>query len=156
MIKKTVINILSIILILFSIGQINAQEVKMTHQDSLNIALEKYYELNLKVFQTGSNINDIENVFDLFTKDFTYVHPKYGGVYTKEDLYNGYKRNQEKGSYNGRIVDIQIVNKVIGLDAIAVSKRFIKKEDGKIIDGKEQMSLFEFRNGKIFKIFEYW
>lgn len=133
-----------------------SQEVKMTHKDSLNTVLEKYYELNLKVFQSGSNINDIENVFNLFTEDFTYVHPKYGGVYTREDLYKGYKRNQEKGSYNSRVVDIKITNKIIGLNAITVSKRFIKKEEGKIDEGKEQMSLIEFRNGKICKIFEYW
>jgi hypothetical protein len=149
--------LISIVLITFCTSTlVFGQEEKMTHKDSINILLEKYYELNLKVFQSGSNMNDIDNVFNLFTEDFTYVHPKYGGVYSREDLYNGYKRNQEKGSYNSRIVDIKITNKIIGLNAIAVTKRFIKKEEGKIIEGKEQMSLFEFRNGKISKIFEHW
>lgn len=39
----------------------------------------------------------MDSVFTLFTDDFTYVHPNYGGVYTREDLYNGYKRNLKDG-----------------------------------------------------------
>ncbi len=134
----------------------NALSIKKTHKDSINTVLKKYYELNLKVFQSGSTIKDIDNIFHLFTDDFTYVHPKYGGVYTRDFLYKGYKRNQEKGSYNGKIIDIKVTNKIIGLNAIAVTKRFIKKEGGKIIEGDEQMAVFEFKEGKIVKIKEYW
>ena len=156
MIKRIVVNISSTILILFSFGIIDAQEIKMTHKDSLNVVLEKYYELNLKVFQSRSNIDDIDNVFNLFTEDFTYVHPKFGGIYTRENLYNGYKLNQEKGSYNGRVVDIEIMNKIVGLNAIAVDKRFIKKENDKTLEGEINMTIFEFRKGRISKILEYW
>lgn len=134
----------------------STSSIKKTHKDSLNMVLDKYYELNLKVFQAGSTIKDIDNIFNLFTDDFTYVHPKYGGVYSRENLYNGYKRNQEKGSYNGKTVDIKVTSKIIGLNAIAVTKRFIKKEDGKIVEGKEQMAVFEFKDSKIIKIKEYW
>lgn len=154
--KNKVTNLFLVFFTLFLIGSIDAQEIKMTHKDSLNVVLEKYYKLNLKVFQSGSTIEDIDNVFNLFTEDFTYVHPKYGGVYTRDNLYIGYKRNQEKGSYNGKIVDIQIMNKIVGLNAIAVNKRFIKKENDKILEGEINMTLFEFRKGKIYKIFEYW
>tara|TARA_R110002096_G_scaffold419657_1_gene624419 strand:+ start:2845 stop:3312 length:468 start_codon:yes stop_codon:yes gene_type:complete len=154
--KKTVTNLFSIFFIFFLIGKIDAQEIKMTQKDSLNVVLEKYYELNLKVFQSGSSIDDIDNVFNLFTEDFTYVHPKYGGVYTRENLYNGYVRNQEKGSYNGKVIDIQIMNRIVGLNAIAVNKRFIKKEKDETVEGEINMTLFEFRKGKIYKIFEYW
>tara|TARA_R110002111_G_scaffold134953_5_gene200977 strand:- start:223 stop:693 length:471 start_codon:yes stop_codon:yes gene_type:complete len=156
MMKKTVTNLFSIFFIFFLIGKIDAQEIKMTQKDSLNVVLEKYYELNLKVFQSGSSIDDIDNVFNLFTEDFTYVHPKYGGVYTRENLYNGYVRNQEKGSYNGKVIDIQIMNRIVGLNAIAVNKRFIKKEKDETVEGEINMTLFEFRKGKIYKIFEYW
>lgn len=156
MMKKTVTNLLSILFIFFLIGKINAQEIKMTHKDSLNVVLEKYYELNLKVFQSGSNIDDIDNIFSLLTEEFIYVHPKYGGVYTRENLYTGYKRNQEKGSYNGKVIDIQIINKIVGLNAIAVNKRFIKKVNDKTVEGEINMTLIEFRKGRISKIFEYW
>jgi len=127
-----------------------------TAKDSIDAVLNKYYKLNLKVFQSGSTIKDIDNIFNLFTDDFTYVHPKYGGVYTRENLYNGYKRNQEQGSYNGKIVDIKITSIMIGLNAIAVTKQFIKKEGGEIVEGKEQMAVFEFKDSKIIKIKEYW
>ncbi|OAD90731.1 hypothetical protein A7A78_14280 [Aequorivita soesokkakensis] len=133
-----------------------AQQSNLTHKDSLNHTLNQYYKLNLKVFQQNSTLKDIDNIFDLFTDDFTYVHPKYGGVYTREDLYNGYKRNQENGGYDGSVIDINIENIIYGLNAITVSKRFITKENGKMVEGDEQMALFEFKNGKIFMIKEYW
>lgn len=140
-----------------SLTIIQAQENNLTtHKDSLNYALNQYYKLNLKVFQQNSTTEDIDNIFALFTDDFTYVHPKYGGVYTREDLYNGYKRNQENGGYDGSVVDIKIENSIYGLNAITVSKRFITKEDGKVVKGNAQMALFEFKNGKIFMIKEYW
>lgn len=127
-----------------------------THKDSLNYTLNQYYKLNVKVFQQNSTLEDIDNIFNLFTDDFTYVHPKYGGVYTREDLYNGYKRNYDKGSYDGSVVDIKLENVIYGLNALTVSKRFIVKENDTLIERERQMTLFEFRNGKIFRIKEYW
>lgn len=126
------------------------------HKDSLNLILDQYYKLNLKVFQADSTPEDVDNIFELFTNDFTYVHPQYGGVYTREDLYNGYMRNQNNGGYDGSVVDIKMENKIVGLNAIALSKRFIKKEEGKIVEGEAQMALFEFKDGKIYRITEYW
>ena len=143
-------------LMILLMGKISAQEVTQPHKDSLSAVVEKYYELNLKVFQAGSNSNDIDNVFKIFTEDFTYVHPKYGGVYTRQDLYNGYIRNQENGGYNGQVADIKVVNRIIGLNAAVVSRVYIRKEEGQIKEGEAQMTLFEFKEGKIFKIFEYW
>jgi hypothetical protein len=134
----------------------HAQQSNLTHKDSLNYVLNQYYELNLKVFQQNSTLKDIDKIFGLFTDDFTYVHPNYGGVYTREDLYKGYKRNQEIGGYDGSIIDIKIENIIYGLNAITVSKRFITKENSKMVEGDEQMALFEFKNGKISMIKEYW
>ncbi len=126
------------------------------HKDSLNYVLEQYYKLNLKVFQADSTPEDVDNIFEMFTDDFTYVHPKYGGVYSREDLYNGYMRNQKNGGYDGSVVDIKVENKIIGLNSIAVSKRFIKLVQDKIVEGDAQMALFEFKDGKIFRIYEFW
>ncbi len=144
--------------LLFSVyNMAQAQQNNLiTPKDSLNYALNQYYKLNLKVFQQNSTLKDIDNIFELFTDDFTYVHRNYGGVYTREDLYNGYKRNQDNGGYDGSVVDIKIENSIYGLNAITVSKRFIKKEDGNVVEGDEQMALFEFKDGKIFMIKEYW
>ncbi|MET1259014.1 nuclear transport factor 2 family protein [Flagellimonas sp. DF-77] len=135
---------------------VNAQEVTEAHKDSLNGVVQQYYELNVKVFQADSTVEDIDNIFALFTADFTYVHPKYGGTYTRQDLYEGYIRNQKNGGYDGTVADIEIVNKIIGLNAVVTQKKFIEKKNGKLEKGKAQMTLFEFRNGKISRIFEYW
>lgn len=95
-------------------------------------------------------------LFDIFTEDFTYVHPKYGGEYTREDLHAGYPRNQQNGVFNGSVVDIEILNKIVGLNAVVIQKRFIEKKEGKLENGNPEMTLFEFENGKISRIFEYW
>ncbi len=125
---------------------------QMSHHDSLKIVVDNYYKFNKIVFQKGSTVEDIDNIFDLFTEDFVYIHPKYGGTYTRENLYNGYIRNQKNGGYDGSVTDIRIDNIIIGRNAVVTEKRFIKGEE----IGNPEMTLFEFRNGKIFKIFEYW
>jgi len=146
----------SIVLMLFATNQILAQDVTKAHTDSLETIVKNYYDLNLKIFQADSSVEDIDNTFKLFTNDFTYVHPKYGGVYKREDLYNGYVRNQKNGGYDGSVTDIRILNKIAGLNAVVVQKSFVENKDGMIKVGEPQMTLFEFRDGKISRIFEYW
>ena len=137
-------------------SNINAQDATAAHKDSLNLIVEKYYELNFIIFQANSTVENIDEVFELFTEDFTYTHPKYGGVYTREDLYNGYIRNQKNGGYDGNVIEIKILNKIVGLNAVVIEKRFVRKEEEGSNEEESDMTLFEFRNGKIFKIFEYW
>lgn len=144
--------IITISLFLFFTSEINAQEISVTHKDSLTTTVKEYYDLNIKVFKANSNVDDINAIFKLFTEDFTYVHPKYGGTYTREDLYNGYVRNQKNGGYDGSITDIKIINMITGLNAVVVEKKFIKGNE----EGELEMTLFEFKDGKISKIFEYW
>lgn len=148
--------LVSISLLVLATNQILAQDAAKAHQDSLDMVVGKYYELNFKIFQANSTIEDIDSAFELFTDDFEYVHPKYGGIYTREDLYNGYVRNQKNGSYDGKVTDIKIVNKIIGLDAMVVQRRFVENKDGGIKAGDPVMTLFEFKDGKISRIFEYW
>lgn len=144
-----------VLFLLISVG-IKAQEKIVTHKDSLNHIVKQYYDLNLKLFQADSKVEDVNNLFKLFAEDFTYVHPKYGGIYSRENLYNGYIRNQKNGAYNGKVVAIKIDNKITGLNAVVVEKRFVEKTGSEIKDGKTEMTLFEFKGGKISRIFEYW
>ncbi|MEQ8243683.1 nuclear transport factor 2 family protein [Fulvivirga sp.] len=154
---KFLLSILSILVFSFlRVHSVNAQEATQEHKDSLNRLVQAYYDLNLKVFQANSKVEDIDKIFELFTDDFTYAHPKYGGVYTREDLYNGYVRNQKNGGYDGSVVDIKILNKISGLKAVTVEKRFVTKENGQLTESEPQMTLFEFKDGKISRIFEYW
>jgi len=146
----------SIFLILFSTGPLLAQDATKAHKDSLNSVVKNYFELNLIVFQPNSTVEDIDRIFDLFTDEFVYVHPKYGGTYTREELYEGYVRNQKNGAYNGSIADIRIGKKIIGLNACVVQKHFVEKKGDELEEGEPQMTLFEFEKGKISRIFEYW
>ena len=145
-----------ICLILSGTKQSSGQDATKAHKDSLETIVKKYYDLNLKIFQANSTVEDIDKTFELFTDDFTYIHPKYGGEYSREDLYNGYVRNQKNGGYDGKVTDIKILNKIVGLNAVVVEKSFVEKKEGKIKDGEPEMTLFEFRDGKISRIFEYW
>lgn len=147
--------IFSLILLAHTVG-LKAQEATTAHKDSLNAMVNRYYELNVKVFQSGSTVEDIDNIFALFTDDFEYIHPKYGGTYTRQDLYDGYTRNQKNGSYDGSVTDIKVLSRIAGLNAVVTQKAFILIEEGQHVEDEPQMTLFEFRNGKISKIFEYW
>ena len=153
--RRKMKNVLLLIIILFTANIVAAQEISNTHKDSLNAIILKYYDLNLKIFQANSTVNDIDKVFDLFTENFTYIHPKYGGTYSRDDLYDGYVRNQKNGGYNGNVIDVEISNKIVGLNAAAVEKRYIEKNTSGTKKQLE-MTLFEFKEGKISRIFEYW
>ena len=135
---------------------VKAQSISKIDKDSLERIVQKYYSLNLTTFQANSTLEDIDRIFDLFDGDFEYVHPKYGGVYSRDDLYKGYVRNQKKGDYNGEIVDIIIKNKIVGLNLVVVERMYLFKNDQRTKEGESQVTLFEFKNGKISRIFEYW
>ena len=135
----------------------NAQSATQAHKDSLHGLVIRYYELNLKILQPSSTVEDIDKIFELFTDDFVYIHPKYGGTYTREVLYNGYVRNQKNGGYDGSTVDVKIENIIIGLNAVTTQRVYYQKSaEGELTEIDPGMTLFEFKNGKISKIFEYW
>ena len=132
------------------------QNVTPEHKDSLNVIIDDYYQLNVRVFQAGSTVADIDAIFSLFTDDFEYVHPKYGGSYSRQVLYDGYVNNQKNGRYDGSVVDIKELRRIVGLNAVVTEKVFVSKEAGEIVEGEPQMTLFEIRGGKISRIMEYW
>lgn len=109
------------------LGVRNERNTNSDEKSKQKELINQYYQLNLKIFSRGSDMKDVEALFQLFTEDFTYVHKEYGGVYTREELYNGYCRNLESGEYDGSIYDIRVFSLISGKDAIAVSKRFLSK-----------------------------
>lgn len=137
-------------------GSLKAQNATPAHKDSLNAIVNEYYRLNLAVFQANSTPEQIDQIFGLFTDDFVYEHPKYGGTYSREDLYNGYKRNQANGGYDGSVMDILEFTRITGLNAVVVERSYVTKGESGAKPGDKQMTLFEFRQGKIKRIFEYW
>ena len=137
-------------------GRMLGQQGEATSRDLMDGIISEYYELNLRVFRENSEVGDIERIFTLFTNDFTYIHPRYGGTYSRETLYDGYLRNLQEGNYDGSITNIKIHNRIFGLNAVAVQKSFVEKNEGGIIEKNPEMTLFEFRDGKICRITEFW
>ena len=149
--------IITVFLTLFLSIAANAQEATMAHKDSLKQTVQRYYALNLKIFQPNSTSGDVDELFNLFTEDFVYIHPKYGGEYPRKDIYEGYLNNQRNGNYDGSIVDVKIKNMITGLNGLTTERAYLKKtESGELKEVDAGMTLFEFSNGKISKIYEYW
>ncbi len=149
--------LLTVLILLLTQMDIHAQDLTATHKDSLSSIVQDYYDRNLKVYAKNSNQEDIDHLFDLFTDDFVYVHPKYGGEYSRQDIYDGYLNNQANGRFDGSTFDVEIKNMIIGLNGVATDRVYLRKSDS---GGPEEvdpgMTLFEFRNGRISRIMEYW
>ncbi|WNB18865.1 nuclear transport factor 2 family protein [Marivirga arenosa] len=153
---KISIQFLRLGLYITSIIPLSAQEKTITHQNSLQSILDKYYALHTQLFQAGSTISEIDQAFALFTADFTYTHTRFDSQYTRESLYKSAFWNLEQGNYDGRIVGYKIENTILGVNAATVQKRFLEKKNDVVVKSELQMTLFEFKNGKIPRIIEYW
>ncbi len=105
-----------------------AQHFTQSPKDSLEIVVGKYYDLNLKIFRSNATRRNIDSIFSLFTDDFPHVHPAYGGIYSRENLYNGYVRNQNNRANNGEIMEIKIKNKMVGLNVVVVQRSYLSKK----------------------------
>lgn len=73
----------------------------------------------------------------------------------REDLHNEYVQNQKNGGYDGRVTEVKILHKIIGLNAVVIQKSFVEKRRQNR-RCRTINTLFEFRDGKISRIFEYW
>ena len=102
-----------------------------------------------RIMLRGSTVEDIDTLFSLYTDDFTYVHEVYGGVYTREELYNNSKRFLKTGKYQHTHNRYKILNIIPGLNAAAVQR--LEVESGNI-----HLAVFEFEGDKVSKIIEYW
>lgn len=126
----------------------NYQLVKPLSKEELNVVFENYQKAESKVFKAGSNVVDVDDLYEFYTPDFTYNHPQYGGVYSRELLYNNTIKFQALGRYNDSKERVTLM-KIIGLNAIVLERKYIGET-------KTTMTLFEFRKNKISYIREYW
>ena len=75
---STIMKNLLILIICLQTAILAKGQTNQNHRDSLNQLISSYYNRNIKVFQSGSSVEDIDRIFDLFTDDFTYVPPYLG------------------------------------------------------------------------------
>lgn len=117
-------------------------------KDQLIAIFGKYQKAQENVFRSGSAVSDVDDLYSFYTDDFEYNHPKYGGIYSRELLYNNTVKYLKKGAYNNTPKS-SVVKMIVGLNAIVVEE---KTEN----ESETTMTLFKFRNDKIYYIEEYW
>ena len=104
-----------------------------------------------KVMLQGSTVADVDALFSLYTDDFVYIHAAYGGTYTRDELYRNTVRLLERGLYNKTEPRYTLISTIPGYEGIAVERQ----ETHKGITSNH-LAVFEFRDGKVSKIVEYW
>ena len=138
------------ILVTISISDSIAQSNDSTtlSKEELIFVFEKYQKAQDNTFRAGSLISDIDELYSFYTDDFEYNHPKYGGIYTREHLYNNTVKFLKEGRYANSKKRLTL-NRIVGLDAIVIEQQY---------EGRSEttMTLFKFRKDKIYYIEEYW
>ena len=66
--KKHLTILVFIISVVLTTNQISAQNATKEHKDSLNAVVTRYYDLNIKIFQANSSVEDIDSTFELYRR----------------------------------------------------------------------------------------
>lgn len=104
-----------------------------------------------KAIRLKTTVADADELFSLYTDDFVYIHEVYGGIYTREDLYNNTVKYIKSGGYTRTDDRYKIISMIPGYNAIAVQR----EQTYKGITSKH-LAVFEFTGDKVSKITEYW
>ncbi|KGJ88758.1 nuclear transport factor 2 family protein [Thalassotalea sp. ND16A] len=113
----------------------------------------EFITLSDKTKVKGAVVSDIENVALLLAEDMRYQHPNYSADLTKKEFIQGLK------NYMGVAdsLSTEIIDKIEGLNAISITYVSTTEMNGATeVDKKPLMRLFEFNDGKITLIKEYW
>lgn len=124
------------------------EKVKPLSKEALKSIFKRYKNAHQKVFKKGSTVTDVDFLYSFYTADFKYNHPGYGGVYSRELLYNNTVKYLKKGAYDNS-PETTIVNMIVGLNAIVIEK--LQEHET-----ESTMTLIKFRKDKIYYIEEYW
>jgi len=126
-----------------------SQDTKSLTKDELKSVFLEYQKTANKLFSEHGTIADADKLYsEFYTEDFEYNHPAYGGIYSKELLYNNTIKYLKKGGYKDS-PKRETINIIIGLNAIVVEQQYENDEE-------TTMTLFKFRENKIYYIEEYW
>ncbi|WP_444909804.1 hypothetical protein [Microbulbifer sp. TRSA005] len=60
---------------------------KTTSSIDLENVVRAVNEAQNRAMLATASINDLDELFDMYTDDFVYVHEVYGGTYTRKELY---------------------------------------------------------------------
>jgi len=93
---------------------------------------------------------DVDALFALYSADFSYVHHKHGGVYSREHLYRNINKAISHKLFKNAEARYVIESILPGENAAAVRRFEQTGAKG------QHLSLFEFADGKVKRITEYW
>lgn len=96
-----------------------------------------------------ASINDLDELFDMYTDDFVYVHKVYGGTYTRKELYGNAAKYITTKRYKLNEGRYKILRILPGFGAAAVERL-------EVATGNIHLTVFEFEGSKVSKIIEYW
>jgi len=121
---------------------------KSLSKKELRMVFYRYNQLRNKVFAKGSTVTKVDELYSFYTDDFTYNHPKYGGIYSRKLLYDNTVKYVKSGVY-GDSPFRHILSTIVGLDTIVIEEQYEN-------DQKTTMTLYKFRGDKICYIEEFW
>ncbi len=141
------------IALLLSFTGVSWAETEQTDtSDRLSKLVHEHTKRQNIMFSKGSTVKEVDNLFALYTSDYIYNHPGQGDIYSRELLYKNSARYAESGGYDGAYLK-KITNIIIGKDAATVEWQWVTTGEP---DHGKYMTLFEFKDGKISMMREYW
>ncbi|KAB8198535.1 hypothetical protein FKV24_001655 [Lysobacter maris] len=102
----------------------------------------------------GANRDDVERLYAMYSADFVYEHPMMDDSYTRQQLLENHLAGVDEGRYERLTPEAygyRIVGMMHGDDAVAVLRSNAQMEGQ-----PPRMAVFEFRDGKVSRIREYW
>ncbi|MGP9800767.1 hypothetical protein [Rheinheimera sp. NSM] len=142
--------------ILFALlsGDVEASEAGKLSPQQMEQLVHAVTAAQNKATTRGATIDDVERLYAMYTADFIYEHPGMNDVYTREHLYSNHTRALHQGRYEKHDPvehAYHIVDVMYGDNAAAVQR--IKT---RLDDAPHRLAVFEFENGKVARIREYW
>ena len=119
------------------------------------VIMSKVVEINRAqnvVLMKGSTKADLDQLFSLKTEDFTYIHEKYGGTYSRDTLYGNYLKRVKNGQYTFEHNRYEIVHVLTGENTAAIQRLQTNTEGEQAL----HLVVFEFDGDKVSRMVEYW
>lgn len=143
---------LALVAVLLSSTFTSASEQHTLSKEAILAKVAVVNDAQNRVLMKGSEQTDLDYLFSLKTEDFTYIHEKYGGTYTRAHLYNNYLKGIEKGRYTFAHNRYEVVHILTGENTAAIQRLQTNKEG----EHEVHLVVFEFRGGKVSRMVEYW
>ena len=111
------------------------------------------------IYRAGSSVAELDAFFSLMQEDVKYEHLRFGADFDLESWRAAFLRNYERGAYQHQPGSgTRILNVIGGLDAVVVEHEYhnVPEEGEEARVGGPFVTLFEFKEGKIARVREYW